>query len=765
MLQPTSSFKSLRYTTAIAVSLVAISTANQAHAQCAPIDASGNQTITCNGTQSGTFSFGLGDDDLTNNGIIDGGAASALVVDSVIGGLGGSTFGGTLTNTMGSSIISNSAAPTILFAHSGGDFDSVINQGVIENSGSGVGIQFFFNSGTTDITAGITNSGTIRGSIGLEVGNSASSTPSGVQITGGINNSGTIEGTGGTAIIIGDAVVGATPININGGRIVGNVVDNFTSGTNFSPVTITGSGFDTEGDFTVSSLAVNAGQEFRISTGDTFNARTMSTAGTINFEVDNTGAVGLLNVTNGAINLTGGSVGAEVDAAAPLVDGQEILIGTGAFDVVGTAGAAGQALTAATDDSVLFDFKIADGGQAEITGSADTTRLFFLVSQAAAAGNTAVTSNANSAGTTIDALMGSTNPELASILANVGAASTSEELEEVLQAVLPQVDGGALNAAQNVTGNTIRLVSDRLTTIRSTGGGAGSGVSSGDLTENLQMWGQVFGQKSEQGLRDGVAGFDSTTYGTTVGADTEGLHDDATIGVALSYANTDVDSDNATNTQSDINSYNVTLYGDYDLNNDTYVVGDIGYTYGDNETTRYNIGGVAGLNANSDYGSHQMQVRGILAKDYHPSEYEGLRITPKGLVKYTYYQNEDIDETGAGGANLSVDSEALNILEFGVGLDVRKDYVQPNGAILSPEISAGYRYDVVGDAVQTTSTFEGGGPSFRSEGADPDQDTLNLGLGVGYTTPSSMEFTVSYDYENKDEFDSHSAFIRLAAPF
>lgn len=509
---------------------------------------------------------------------------------------------------------------------------------------------------------------------------------------------------------------------------------------------------------------MNAGQEFRISTGDTFNTATMSNAGTINFEVDAAAAVGLLNVTAGAIDLTGGAVGAEVDSMAALMDGQEILIGTGTADVIGTAGVTGQTLSAAADDSLLFDFEIADGGQADITGSVDASELYFLVSQAASAGGSAVTSNANTAGTVINTLMGTANPELAAIVANVGAASTSAELEAVLQAVLPQVDTGSITAAQNVTGNTIRLVSDRLTTIRGVGGGQ-SGISSGDLTENLQMWGQVFGQKSEQGLRDGVAGFDSTTAGITVGADTEGLHDDATVGVAFSYANTDVDSDNATNTQSDINSYNVTLYGDYDLDKDTYLIGDIGYTYGDNETTRSNIGGVAGLNANSDYGSHQMQVRGILAKDYHPTKYEGVRVTPKALVKYTYYQNEDINETGAGGANLDVESEALNIFEVGAGIDVRKDYVQENGGVISPEISVGYRYDLVGDAVQTTSTFEGGGPSFRSEGADPDQGTLNLGVGVGYTTPASMEFTVSYDYENKDEFDSHSAFIRLAAPF
>ncbi len=699
--------------------------------------------------------------------------------------------GNIINDTAGQSAITHNLAS--------GDFQGAINNlagGVIRGNQNGISMDEPGGSSTGEISGAITNAGTIQGTNGAGIFGRAidtSSSSAEVSYSGGvvntgtitgnrgiflqgsiatiglasissIDNSGTIEGTGGTAIEF-DAASGTTAININGGNIIGDVVDNFTNG-HISNVTITGSGFDTEGDFTVSSLTVNAGEEFRISGDDTFNTNTLSlgAGSTLNIGIDAAGVAGNVNVTAGAVDLTGAAVGAEVNAAAPLVDGQEILIGTGTADVVGTTGATGQALETAADDSLLFDFEIADGGQVDITGSADASELYFLVTQAASAGGSAVTSNANGAGTAINTLMGTTNPQLSSILANVAAASTSEELEEVLQAVLPQVDTGALTAAQNVTGNTIRLVSDRLSTIRTTGGGQ-SGVSSGDLTENLQMWGQVFGQKADQGLRDGIAGFDSTTTGITVGADTEGLHDNATVGVAFSYAFTDVDSDNATNTQSDINSYNATLYGDYDLGNDIYVVGDIGYTYGDNETTRSNVGGVAGLNAKSDYGSHQAQARAIVARDYNLTKHEGVRVTPKALVKYTYYQNEDINETGAGGANLDVDSEALNIFEVGVGVDVRKDYVQDNGGVISPEVSAGYRYDLVGDAVQTTSTFEGGGPSFRSEGADPDQDTFNLGVGVGYTTPSSMEFTASYDYENKDEFDSHSAFIRLAAPF
>jgi len=124
-----------------------------------------------------------------------------------------------------------------------------------------------------------------------------------------------------------------------------------------------------------------------------------------------------------------------------------------------------------------------------------------------------------------------------------------------------------------------------------------------------------------------------------------------------------------------------------------------------------------------------------------------------------------VSETGAGGAGLNVESEGLDILEFGIGVDARKDYVQDNGALLSPEISVGYRYDVIGDPLQTTATFAAGGPSFQSEGADPDRDTFSFGAGLGYTGVNATEFTLNYDYEIKDEFESHSALFRVAAPF
>ena len=335
----TPSFKSLRYTTAIAVSLVTISTANQAQAQCAPAATSGNDTINCGAgtTTSGPFIIGLGTDTLTNDGTIDGGASTALRFVAGIGGTGGSSFGGSVTNSATGQIISNSAAATIDIGFEN-TFGQITNEGLIENTGAGSAIAFDFTSTISEITGAITNNGVIRGNVGFSIGvDTTTSTPAGVFISGGIVNSGTIEGTGGTAIVLGDQLSGMTPITINGGEIIGNVVDNDPT-RGFSPVTITGSGFDTEGDFTVSSLTVNAGEEFRISTGDTFQANTLTVnaGSTINFEVDAGGTVGNLDITGGAIDLTGAGIGAEVNPAADgvIMDGDTILIGQGVEEFV-----------------------------------------------------------------------------------------------------------------------------------------------------------------------------------------------------------------------------------------------------------------------------------------------------------------------------------------------------------------------------------------------------------------------------------------------
>ena len=59
----------------------------------------------------------------------------------------------------------------------------------------------------------------------------------------------------------------------------------------------------------------------------------------------------------------------------------------------------------------------------------------------------------------------------------------------------------------------------------------------------MRMWGQVFGQTADQDMRDGINGYDADTFGIAVGLDTENIGNDTVVGMAFSYADTDVSSD------------------------------------------------------------------------------------------------------------------------------------------------------------------------------------------------------------------------------
>ena len=560
----------------------------------------------------------------------------------------------------------------------------------------------------------------------------------------------------------------------------------FTNFTNFENLDISGNGnlITNENSISFNNLNLLDNADFTITSVGTFNTTNISGSGdntirieagsTLNtgdalgnvtqIEVEVAGAnnAGQINNTSGAVDLTGANLFANVTGT--LSQSDEILIGTGTTAAIGFDGNTGQALTDIENNSILFELGIADGGQAEVTTAGATANEVFLLTNRRNIQDIVTTSNNQSSGAGLDSLLANGGSDLPqAVLNNINNASTVEELNAIVDSTLPQLDASAALSAQTVTGSTLRVVSDRLTTLRDAPGNTNTGVSSGHITQDLQFWGQAFGQRINQGTRDGVAGFDARTRGLVFGADT-GAIDNTTIGAAFTYADTEVRADSINTTATDIESFNLALYADYELNKKTHLVGSIGYTYSDNEAIRFDVGGVSGLNAESDFGSHQIQARIIANYDYHPPKDPRVHIIPSAQINYVFFQSEDIEETGAGGANLTTESDSLNILEIGVGLAAQKEYEIQSG-ILTPEISLAYRYDLLGQAVNTTSTFSAGGPSFTSEGVEPAQGTATFGAGLGYKAKNNVELTLSYDYELKQDFSSHSAFFRAAVPF
>lgn len=533
-------------------------------------------------------------------------------------------------------------------------------------------------------------------------------------------------------------------------------------GTNASNVTfsgIIGTGSTTGNDVgainikTLSTAAFNANTtsdgaltlagKLRVGTGATFTSASLTdSGGTITVDVLDTNGT-LAAADFGLIDL-GGAATVDTDDVTINVTG---FLGTGTADILVNAGDAFDEAKAVTDNSALYTFTAATNGT-------------LTVARAATTAYTNSSSNLNVANALIG-LGGGQTGGLKSVQNAFSAADTAT-VNKVLEAVgSPNTDGGAVVAGLSVSNAAAGVTNTRLASLRD--GTAGqTGMVAGNMAQGLQTWIQAFGQTGTQDERDGISGFDTDTIGVAVGIDTETLAEDWVWGLGFSYASTEVDSDGLANAKTDIDSYQLTLYADYDLDDRTYVSGQLGYAWNNNDTTR-NPGGVATLTANGDFDSDQVIARLEAGRDYDAGN--GATVTPSVLVNYMNYSADNYTETGAGGASLAVDSDNLNVLELGLGVEGSWIYEQADGGYLKPTLHAGVRYDVIGDKVESTNTFTGGGASFKTEGFDPAETTLNVGAGVTYFSTTNWELSAAYDFEYKSDYDAHSGTLKAAYKF
>ncbi len=288
-----------------------------------------------------------------------------------------------------------------------------------------------------------------------------------------------------------------------------------------------------------------------------------------------------------------------------------------------------------------------------------------------------------------------------------------------------------------------------------------SGVAAGATSHGYSMWAEGYGQHAHQDLRDSVNGYSGNTWGGVVGADSTALLNKAIVGVAVNYGHSIVNSENANTTATDIGNYGINLYGTYDLGQKMFVNGQAGYAYNTIDTTRHNVA-LAGVNANGSTSSDEFDARADVGRDYPVSH--GATLTPDVSADYTYLNTRGYTETGSG-ANLVVGSNSQNALNLGVG-GTASWKLKSDGNVVKPSLHAGYAYDVIGDKLQTTSSFTGApGVNFITNGASPQRSTFDLGAKVVYTTQANWDFSGIYDFQVKQGFTANTGEVRATAHF
>ena len=408
------------------------------------------------------------------------------------------------------------------------------------------------------------------------------------------------------------------------------------------------------------------------------------------------------------------------------------------------------------DNSFLFDFTLQDSG--------DDFNIIITKVDASAVMSGQSQSSTNAAKALLEG-DNNFNCEVQAIRNRMLEASNATGIAEIAEAATSDTSGSAVQAGVSVSTQTKTITNTRLASVRNEGlsNSTVSGFAAGDDSSRLEtLWGQGFYQNADQDQRDGVAGYDAETYGFIAGADTAGSNEDWILGAALSYGLTDVESEAADQAQTDIDAYQISIYGNYDLTDDAYISGQVGYIYGQNETTRTNVGGVSGLTANGEFDSHTISASAEVGRSF---AHKNATFTPFLTASAVHYTAEGYTETGAGTASLTVGEADMDVLEFGAGVDTKLSYTLQNQATVEPAIRIGVHHDVIGDTFETTNQFGSLGSSFTVSGFEPAKTTFNIGAGVTYFAPENWELSARYDYEFKSDYDAHSGSAKAAYKF
>lgn len=719
----------------------------------------------------------------------------------------------TINTTTGATLLGQSHG--VLLTNNGtGDISLTLGANATGTIGYGTHIDN--NGAATNITigSGVTVAGELAG-LAINHGGSAAGT---------LDLQGTLEGTG----LFNDALVFnnlANDMDVTlgtGSRIIGNTLDaGLLNG--YSKFTVADD-FTTEGNFAVSSFAIDSGKTLTISKGNNVTINTMpaSSGSTIEFEVQDTSNYSSISVLNGALDLTGMTVKAKVTGSG-LASGDMFLVGDGMMGASLVAGP-GATRTSITDNSALWDFNIVDGTDTDVATYAtnnlflttDDSDLWMVASSVAANFASSNTVTGSTVGTTLDAIAGgaattgglgalvsgtSTGTEaIQSFTPNTTLADISTSITGIVNDIVigESIPAGPTFSSSFSSDEHLRIEAllpigtVALTAPTGEAGEAGESISTstdgpreepvpmngtrletpflggtvvpgyGDAPKEYSTWGQAFGQKIHQGTRRGQAGYQGNIGGVAIGATTEALLKKTTTGIAVSYARAFINGEGLSDAESGIDSYGLTVTAQRDLGRGMYMGGTAGYMFNQYDTARHNISGLGGPTARGDYNGHSFNAQMDVGRVYNVS---GTYVIPSVMASATRLDTQTYTETGAGGANLHVSNATFNTADIGAAVKVQRSWKDNEGNVATPAVQFGYRYDVVGDAVDIDSSFIGGGPAFSSQGVDPARNTFNLGLTMRYETTGNLDIDAGYNLQTKQDYIAHGASLRATLHF
>ena len=395
-----------------------------------------------------------------------------------------------------------------------------------------------------------------------------------------------------------------------------------------------------------------------------------------------------------------------------------------------------------SDSGLTYDLNIltVNGGGGSSNNSATYTNYVTSTNNPAAAGAAYALGQ-------VDSPTGA----MATVTTYLASSATDQQKSNAISQTLPVIVGAAPAATVNTQRSLTQIVQARQS--------QAAGLSSGEeFIVNKDVWMKGFGVWANQNDLNGVSGYKLSTGGLAIGGD-RALSPRANIGGVLAFANSNVNGNNpaAPNSMA-INSYQIGGYGDYAITEQLNYNYQVDFGINQNKGTRNIL--TAGVIASSNYYSYSGHLGSGLK--YMMPVAEKLTFIPSTRVDYTQVQSNAYSETGAGTLNLITNSQKYE--ELLVSADLRFDYEFKKK--LKGTINAGVAYNTMNNQVQMTSTYQGGGPSFTTNGMQVSPTLYAGGLGIIGNITKDVELIARYDAQYRTTgYFSQMASIRAKINF
>lgn len=270
--------------------------------------------------------------------------------------------------------------------------------------------------------------------------------------------------------------------------------------------------------------------------------------------------------------------------------------------------------------------------------------------------------------------------------------------------------------------------------------------------QDKDIWAHYIHNKEDIDGMDlgGIDGsYDAQYNGIVVGSDLY-KNGKVTAGIALSYADGNIDGSNiAATTKNDAEYYGASLYGRID-NGNSAILGDISYLHSDNDITQNNSGHE--ITASADADAFSIGIRAEQAYEAGAGKF-----VPYAGIRYMHLGSGDY--SNSLGMEYNADDQNLWLLPVGVTYSAE---VQSGDWTVKPVAEVGYVWTMGDRDTDMTVSLNGAADSFGFETADSGSFIGRLGIEA---EKSDVTYGLSYEYQKGDTVKANKWMANLTWSF